>query len=638
MAILRTGSGWPVALATVVLQAQGPLLVRNPYLQNVGSDRATILWATREPGLGSVTYSAGGSTQTVRAVQRRLPDSLTGLSFPYYQQQADLTDLRPGTEYSFRILYEDRLLLNDDTLRFRTASAGPFTLLVFGDSGTGSREQRALAQLMFRERPALVLHVGDLAYPTGTFQALSTRYLDIYQELMKRVPFFATPGNHEYEADSGAAYFALHAPPTEGVPLSDRGRYYSFDWGNVHFTSVDTNLPLAQAIQGSGGMLRWLEQDLARTRQPWRVVFFQHPAHPTSNHEFGLTNTLVRQHVVPILDRYNVHLALSGDEHNYQVTKPLRGGQIVEPGAGTIHVITGGGGATLYPVVPRPFLAYAESAHHYLRVEVDGPRLTVRAIRIDGQEIDAFVLQLPSAPPPLPPPPPPLPLPMTSVTVEAVVNAASFAPALAPGSLVSIFGKSLARAEGRAARLPLPEELSGTVVRLNGRPLPLLYVSSTQINASFRFHMEGPATLRVITPDGSSEVSVQIVDAAPAIFQVGQVPAVVHTDGSLVSAASPATPGEALSLYLTGLGRPGTDIAAGQPAPAAPLVFARGPVEVELAGQSISPFFAGLTPGFTGLYQVNFTVPPTLGPGTPTLRLLVRGAASNVVRLNVQTR
>jgi uncharacterized protein (TIGR03437 family) len=89
---------------------------------------------------------------------------------------------------------------------------------------------------------------------------------------------------------------------------------------------------------------------------------------------------------------------------------------------------------------------------------------------------------------------------------------------------------------------------------------------------------------------------------------------------------------------VTGLGRPDTDIPAGFAAPAAPLVFARGPVEVELAGRSISPFFAGLSPGFTGLYQVNFTVPPTLATGTPTLRLLVRGAASNSVPLIVQAR
>jgi acid phosphatase type 7 len=621
-----------VAVALVRLaEAQGPILVRYPYLQNVGAERATILWATREPGISTLLYSTtGGATQTLAITARRLPEALTGLSFPYYQYQAELTGLRPDTEYSYRVVHEGLTVAADQSLRFRTAGRGPFSFLAFGDSGTGSPEQRALAQLLFRERPALVLHLGDLGYPTGTFPILSTRYLDVYQDLMKRVPFFATPGNHEYDADNGAPYFAIHAPPFEGVPLADRGRYYSFDWGEVHFTSLDTNLPLTQAAQGSGPMLQWLEQDLARTRQPWRVVFLQNPAYPTSVHETSAANALVRTRVVPILDRYNVQLVLSGDEHNYQESKPLRGGQVVEPGAGAVHVISGGGGAPLYPVVPRTFLAYAESAHHYLRVEVQSPRLTVHAIRLDGQEIDTFTLQLPAPPPPPPPPPPPNP-----VTVEGVVNAASFTPGLAPGSLISIFGRALAATENRALRFPLPDELSGTVVTLNGRRLPLLYVSSTQINANLAFDVEGPATLRVATPDGNAVTSIAIGETAPAIFLVDRIPAVSRTNGALVTAAAPAAAGEAVCLYLTGLGRPDGDLAAGQPSPVSPLILARGPIQVQIGDRSITPLFAGLAPGFTGLYQINFLVPPDLATGVYNLRVIARGATSNTVSLSV---
>jgi len=612
--------------------AQGPILVRYPYLQNVGPDRATILWATRETGPGAVEYGLpGGAFTRLPAAQRRLPDSLTGLSFPFYQYQADLYGLRPNTEYSYRILHEGRPVTNDDALRIRTAGPGPFRFLVFGDSGTGSPEQRSLAQLMLRERPAFVLHNGDLAYPRGQFLHLLTRYLDIYQDLFKRAPVFAAPGNHEYESDNGEGYFALHAPPSETVPLPERGRYYSFDWGDVHFVSLDTNLPLARAIQGTGAMLQWLDQDLARTRRPFRVVFFQHSPYPTSVHETDVTSAQVRQHIVPILERYNVHVVFGGHEHSYQISKPLRGGRPVDPGAGTVYIITGGGGAPLYPVVPRPHLAYAESAHHFLRVEVDGPSLTVQAVRIDGQEIDRLVLSLPPPPPAPPPPPPPNP-----VTVEAVVNAASFTPALAPGSLISIFGRSLAAAEARAPRLPLPQDLSGTVVTLNGRRLPLLYVSSTQINAKLRFDTEGPATLRVTTPVGASEFAVRIAEAAPAVFRVGRVPAVVRLTGTLVSDQAPAQPGETLTIYLTGLGRPeGQSPDSGSPAPAAPLLLARGPVQIFVGEQSITPLFAGLTPGFAGLYQINLTLPFTLPSGPLAFRVVARGTPSDSLTLPV---
>jgi len=632
------GGGILVVAAMPPAAAQGPILVRYPYLQNVSSDRATILWGAREPGVSAVQYAAAGTAwTTVTASQSRVPDTLTGLSFGYYRYQVDLTGLRPGVEYVYRVVHEGRILAGEDALRFRTAGPGPFRFLVFGDSGTGSLEQRSLAQLILRERPALVLHTGDLAYTRGTFLQMLTRYLDIYQDLFKRAPVFPTPGNHEYETESAAPYLALHAPPTDGVPLPDRGRYYSFDWGDAHFVSLDTNLPLARAVQGSGAMLQWLDQDLTRSRRPWRMALLHHAPYPTSIHENDATSALVRAHIVPILERHNVQLVFSGHEHNYQHSKPLRGGQPVESGPATVYVISGGGGAALYPVVPRPPLAYAESAHHYIRVDVEGPRLTLQAVRIDSQEIDRFTLTLP--PPPAPPAPPPVSPPVTTnpVTVEAVVNAASFTPGLASGSLISIFGRALASTEARAARLPLPHQLSSTTVTLNGRSLPLLYVSSTQINAKLRYDVEGPAILRVTTSQGSAEASLMIQETAPAVFRVGRSPAVARLDGTLVTVGAPAVAGETLCVYLTGLGRPeGPLPPSGAAAPAAPLLVARGPIRVIIGDRSVTPLFAGLTPGFAGLYQVNFTVPEGLPSGTVSFHVVAREAPSDTLSLAVQ--
>jgi uncharacterized protein (TIGR03437 family) len=595
-------------------------LTRYPYLQDMRTDRVTVVWTMPDLVEGVVEYSTDRSfSRSVPARVTEIPVAVTGAGFPYYKYVATLGGLAPGAEYYYRVLVDGGELAPPEDFRFRTAAPGPFTFLAFGDSGTGGEEQRRLAQVMFREQPALVIHTGDVAYPSGAFSELRNNHFAVYSPLTRRVPFFPSPGNHEYDTPGALPYVLLHSNPIDGAPPPDQGRFYSFDWGDVHFVSLDTNAPFHAAVEGRGQMLRWLEDDLRRTRRLWRVVYFHHPVVPTSNHEADPTSALVRRHLEPIFDRHDVQLVLSGHEHNYQQAVPRRGGRFVAFGAGTLNIITGGGGAPLYSVAPREGLAFAASAYHYVRADVDGPRINLRAIDIDGRQIDEISLTTPPI-----------------LTADGVVNSASFTPALAPGSLVSLFGRRLATEEAAAPRVPLPTEMGGAIVTLNGRRLPLLYVSRDQINTQLPFDVQGAATLRVSSLGGVVEVSIALSDSAPAIFLVGpDQPACVRSNGSLVTPGAPARPGEILSLFLTGLGRPQGEIAAGMPAPTAPLLSARGPVEVFLGAAPVAPLFAGLAPGFAGLYQVNFRVPADAPAGRIGLRVVVRGVSSGTVSLPV---
>lgn len=279
----------------------------------------------------------------------------------------------------------------------------------------------------------------------------------------------------------------------------------------------------------------------------------------------------------------------------------------------------------LYPLTPDPavgpVMVKGASVFHYTRVEIQPYQLTVRAIGEDGVEIDRTTLA---------------PKPWTS----AVVNGASFAAPVAPGGLVSIFGRHMAAEEAQAQALPLPTQFPGMSVALNGRPLPLLYVSSTQINAQLPFDIRGSATLRVTTPNGTSEVPVTIGDVAPAVFMTnsnqGVLPAVVHaSDYTLVSPNSPAKQGEYVSIYLTGLGQVNGSIAAGQAAPASPPLQVAAAVQIQIDdGQLFTPSFAGLAPGYAGLYQINVRIPQLAG-GNHTMRVIASGKASDAVNLAV---
>jgi uncharacterized protein (TIGR03437 family) len=640
-----------VALAVfyTLTLAQAATLSRYPYLQNVASDRATVMWATLESGSGSVRYSTDQKTWRTAAASRRafLP-AQTGLVFPYYQYEADLLPLSPATDYYYQVMVDGSQLT--EVIRFRTAGPGPFTYLAFGDSGINSSEQRTLAGMMMREpNLSLIIHTGDIAYLHGTFQEFQSNHFDIYDSispslngnLMRSIPFFLTPGNHEYYNPSGLfPYLSLHSPPREGVPEPDAGYYYSFDWGNAHFVSLDTNItdgtepnepwkiyaptPLTKAISGGGGMLKWLDQDLAGSRKFWRIVFFHQSPYAGGRNANDPAGKAFRDYIAPILERHEVPLTMNGHEHSYQRSKPVRNNVAVGAGEGTVYITTGGGGYGLYELTPPPpvgdMTAYAESVHHYMRVEVQPYQITLRAIRIDGKEIDRLTL----APKP---------------RVDAAVNAASFTPALSPGSLFSIFGRYLAADEGQAQSLPLPTQFPGMGVTLNGYPLPLLYVSSTQINAQLPFDVKGAATLRVTTSNGFSEIPINIADVAPAIFVAytdqGQFPAVLHADGTLVSPAAPAKTGEVVLIFVTGLGQVNGQINCGQAAPASPPLTVTAQVQVEIgSGSRLSPEFAGLAPGFVGLYQVNVQVPQLAG-GPHTLRIIAAGSSSNAVSLAV---
>src|SRR5262245_30659412 len=107
---------------------------RFPYVQNVRNDRASILWATNEPGTGIVQYSADGVTfAQVVAKSRPFSPNETGLLSSFVQHQADITGLTPNTEYVYRIAVEGTDIPVAGTPRFRTAGPGGFKFLVMGD-------------------------------------------------------------------------------------------------------------------------------------------------------------------------------------------------------------------------------------------------------------------------------------------------------------------------------------------------------------------------------------------------------------------------------------------------------------------------------------------------------------------------
>src|SRR2546425_11803425 len=147
---------------------------------------------------------------------------------------------------------------------------------------------------------------------------------------MSSVLFCPSPGNHDF-GPTLEPYLSIHAAPTENVPAADRGRYYSYDWGNVHFVSLEVMSTLNKAVFAGGSMLRWLDNDLRSTRQYWKVVYFHQPPWSTGLNENDPQALDARQYVCPILEKNGVQIVIGGHTQNYPPRHPQRKGNKYQP-------------------------------------------------------------------------------------------------------------------------------------------------------------------------------------------------------------------------------------------------------------------------------------------------------------------
>jgi uncharacterized protein (TIGR03437 family) len=214
-------------------------------------------------------------------------------------------------------------------------------------------------------------------------------------------------------------------------------------------------------------------------------------------------------------------------------------------------------------------------------------------------------------------------------------------PALAPGAVVSIYGSNLAGVAAPASSVPLPTSINGVGVRIGGLAAPLFYVSSGQINAQIGSELDALKQYQVVVNSNGAVTApqtIQLTAATPALaaFPDGSVIAQHWADSSLITAASPARPGEYVVLYLVGMGQTDYPVATGAASPVNPLARVISAPVVTLGGNPVQTLFAGLTPGSVGLYQIDLQVPNVPVDGNLILTVSQGGAVGNATILPVR--
>ncbi|HYI98012.1 MAG TPA: SBBP repeat-containing protein [Bryobacteraceae bacterium] len=226
------------------------------------------------------------------------------------------------------------------------------------------------------------------------------------------------------------------------------------------------------------------------------------------------------------------------------------------------------------------------------------------------------------------------------INPNGIVGGASFRrEPVAPGSIVALFGSSLASAVTNSAEVPLPTTLGGVQVKVNDRAVPLLYVAPTQINFLLPYVTRVGQAQVVVTSGAqtSSPHTFDVVAANPGVFfqSAGNQASVTNEDGSVNAADKPAKAGSTVTIWLTGIGQTDVAVLTGDRPPAGtlPRPVAQS-VSVTIGDQPATIAYLGLAPSLVGGAQANVVV-PNLPAGAHRVVVTIDGRVSNAPLVSV---
>ncbi len=311
-------------------------LIKGPYLQIGTPTSINICWETSIPCDSKVQYGTNANSLTLAVTN----------SSNILSHQAQLTGLLPHTKYFYSVGTTTLVIQGDTNNYFITSPApgvaGKYRFWVTGDCGNASVNQTNVRNQFMSyngNRPVNGwLLLGDNAYYFGSDSEYNAEFFAYYQNnVMKSAVLWPTPGNHDYingtSTSTNIPYYSIFSTPDNaqaGGIASGTEAYYSFDYGNIHFISLDsygTTGANQKMYDTLSPQALWLKQDLAANHKLWTIAYWHHPPYTMGSHNSDTESDLVsiRQDFIRILERYNVDLIMCGHSHDYERSRLLHG-------------------------------------------------------------------------------------------------------------------------------------------------------------------------------------------------------------------------------------------------------------------------------------------------------------------------
>lgn len=413
--------------AGIVLFFRGgdsPVLARGPYLQSLTPTGVVIRWR-------------GLDDSPMRLEVRRAGDTVfEAESEPGARNDHEVavSGLEPHTFYEYEVLPSGTDRSAGGTVLTAPAGSGnlPIRIWVLGCSGANNGAVRRvrdayLADAAGHKKTDLIIMLGDNAYWAGRDDEYQGAVFGVFGEVLDDTPLWPTLGNHgkgsiNLRTLEGPYYdiFTLPENGEAGGVASSTEIYYSFDYGNVHFISL--NAEMGDRSPG-GDMVRWLEEDLEASDADWNIAFFHQPPYSMGGHDSDEEEKMIRMRevFVPVLEKYGVDLVLSAHSHVYERSYLLAGhygdssslepGMILDggdghpagdgayrkprgkiPHSGTIYNVVGSSSKIENEEGVHPVMLIESEEFASLAIDVQGLELHARAITDRGEVLDAYTI------------------------------------------------------------------------------------------------------------------------------------------------------------------------------------------------------------------------------------------------------
>jgi acid phosphatase type 7 len=310
-----------------------------------------------------------------------------------------IDSLEPGTTYVYRV--GDGSNVDDDGwsewFQIQTPAHGdqtPFSFIYFGDAQNNvksmwSRVVRKSYQMM--PTVHFMLHAGDLINHSESNQEWG-EWFYAGGHIHATVPSIMTPGNHEY---SKGVLSALWKPqfnlPKNGPSEATQETCYAVEYKNMKLVSIDA-VSLQDEEASRQAQVQWLDSVLANNTKKWTVLTMHYPIFSTAK---GRDNTVLRESLLPLINKYQVDLVLQGHDHTYArgtVTNQDEG-LTVQEDAGTVYAVSVSG-PKMYASQDQEWMQRrGEYTQLFQIITVGQETLSYEAYTPMGSLYDAFDLQ-----------------------------------------------------------------------------------------------------------------------------------------------------------------------------------------------------------------------------------------------------